>query len=138
MGEPTFTRKVYICSRQAADTSRSTSDFDICLSRNLVLPQRCAGFITDIHIPHAWRTIDNGHCFLYYRLFSASLGLNEQFAKVELAKGNYTGAQLAVEIRLKVAASLATMTGVTGLQFYIEHVSSLQELQYSLSPAFDF
>ena len=39
MCEATFARKVYICSRQATTTSRSTSDFDITLRRNLVLPQ---------------------------------------------------------------------------------------------------
>ena len=83
MTEPTFTRKVYICSRQASATSRSTSDFDLALTRNLVLPQKCAGFVTDIQIPHSWYVIDEGQRFLYFMLNESS-----EFAKIEFNKGN--------------------------------------------------
>ena len=93
MGEPTFTRKVYICSRQAAATSRSTSDFDLTLSRNLVLPQKCAGFITDIQIPHSWYAVDAGQRFLYYRI-DEGFGF-PSFGRLEFQRGNYTGEQLA-------------------------------------------
>ena len=91
MSEPTFTRKVYICSRQATPTSRSTSDFDISLSRNVVLPQKAAGFITDIQIPHSWYTVDDGQRYLYFKIMATSEG----YGKIELARGNYTGTQLA-------------------------------------------
>ena len=87
MSELTFPRKVYICSRQAAATSRSTSDFDLTLSRNVVLPQKCAGFITDIQIPHSWYTVDAGQRFLYFRIDSSALTAS-YFDKIELRKGN--------------------------------------------------
>ena len=93
MSEPTFPRKVYICSRQAAATSRSTSDFDISLSRNLVLPQKVAGFLTDIQLPHSWYTVDAGQRFLYFRIDSTDLA-TLYFNKIELSKGNYSGSGL--------------------------------------------
>ena len=101
MSEPTFPRKVYICSRQATATSRSTSDYDLTLSRNVVLPQKCAGFITDIQIPHSWYTVDAGQRFLYFRIDSTALA-TLYFNKIELSKGNYSGAGLATALRIKV------------------------------------
>ena len=116
MNEPTFPRKVYICSRQAAATSRSTSDFDLTLSRNVVLPQKCAGFITDIQIPHSWYTVDAGQRFLYFRIDTAtSVTL---FDKVELTKGNYTGAAVATALRTKMNDVIAGLP-LAGLQFFV-------------------
>ena len=116
MSEPTFPRKVYICSRQAASTSRSTSDFDLSLSRNLVLPQKAAGFITDIQIPHSWYTVDAGQRFLYFRV-EVSAPQFQHFSKIELSKGNYSGADLATAIRTKVNDALNNLS-LTGLQFF--------------------
>ena len=138
MGDPTFTRKVYICSRQAAPSSRSTSDFDITLSRNLVLPQKCAGFITDIQIPHSWYAVDAGHRFLYFVIQTVSATGNV-YGKIELLQGNYTGKQLADAIRPLMATKLASLTGApAGMRFYVEYASSLHKLRYALSPAYDF
>ena len=111
MTEPTFTRKVYICSRQATTTSRSTSDFDLTLSRNLVLPQKCAGFITDVCIPHSWYTVDAGQRFLYFRIDVLPAPSHMIWGKVELTQGNYTGPQLADALRALVNATIASLGG---------------------------
>ena len=126
MSEPAFTRKVYICSRQAAATSRSTSDFDLTLSRNLVLPQKCAGFITDIQIPHSWYAVDAGQRFLYYRMDA----LTTIFGRVELQKGNYTGEQLAEALRDKMAAESLP----SGLSFFASYDPHLHIIRYALAP----
>ena len=107
MSDPTFTRKVYICSRQSAATSKSTSDFDITLSRNLVLPQKCAGFVTDIQIPHSWYVIDAGQRYLYFKIVAGTT----LYGKVELSQGNYTGAGLGEAIRTLMTAYLSTTSG---------------------------
>ena len=133
MSEPTFTRKVYICSRQATPTSRSTSDFDISLSRNVVLPQKAAGFITDIQIPHSWYTVDEGQRFLYFKIMSTSTP-PVTFGKIELAKENYTGEQLADAIRELMPAQLT----VVGNAFYVQYDSAQHVLKYALSPAYNF
>ena len=135
MNEPTFPRKVYICSRQAAATSRSTSDFDLTLSRNIVLPQKCAGFITDIQIPHSWYTVDDGQRFLYFHVDVP--GQFQHFDKIELSKGNYTGADLATAIRTKVNDALNNLA-LTGLQFFCKYETGLHVLHYSLSPPYNY
>ena len=118
MGEPTFTRKVYICSRQAAATSRSTSDFDLTLSRNLVLPQKCAGFITDIQIPHTWYTVDSGQRYLYFRIDATTPFL---FGRIELNKGNYSGQKLADALRDKMGAALLALANApTRQRFFLQ------------------
>ena len=135
MGEPTFTRKVYICSRQAAATSRSTSDFDLTLSRNLVLPQKCAGFITDIQIPHTWYTIDAGQRYLYFRIDAATT----LFGRIELNKGNYSGQKLADALRTKMAAAFLALANMpTGQHFFCNYDSDLHVLRYALSPEYNF
>ena len=135
MNEPTFPRKVYICSRQAAASSRSTSDFDLTLSRNIVLPQKCAGFITDIQIPHSWYTVDAGQRFLYFRVEVPAQF--QHFSKIELSKGNYSGADLATAIRTRVNGALNTLS-LTGLQFFCKYETGLHVLHYSLSPPYNF
>jgi len=132
MSEPTFTRKVYICSRQASLTSRSTSDFDITLSRNLVLPQKCASFVTDIQIPHSWYCVDVGQRYLYFRIVAPSLSINA-VDRVEVPTGNYTGEELANELRSLMAAKISAL-GLTGQRFYVLYEPSLNNLRYSLAP----
>ena len=130
MSEPTLTRKVYICGRQATVTSRSTSDFDISLSRNVVLPQKAAGFITDIQIPHSWYTVDDGQRFLYFKIMAGTI----MFGKIELAKGNYTGTQLADAIRELMPSQIT----VAGNAFFVQYDSALHVLKYALTPAYNF
>ena len=135
MSEPTFTRKVYICSRQAAPTSRSTSDFDLTLSRNLVLPQKCAGFITDIQIPHSWYVIDEGQRYLYFKIIAGTT----LYGKVELSQGNYTGEELGAAIKTLMTSYLSTTAGAPlGQQFYMQYVASKHILEYALAPQHSF
>ena len=133
MSNPTFVRKVYVDSRMATSTSRSNSDFDITLSRNIVLPQKAAGFITDIQIPHSWYCVDVGHRYLYFSIDALSTFI----IKIGLAKGNYTGEQLADEIRARMHAKIATLS-VVGQLFYVQYESQLNVLRYSLAPQLNF
>ena len=88
MSDPSFTRKIYIDARQATPSSRSTSDFEVVLGRDVVLPPKAAGFVTDIHIPHSWYTVDDGSQYLYARINASG---TEFGIRVQLSKGNYTG-----------------------------------------------
>ena len=52
----TFQEK-YIDSRFREQNSKSSSDFTYELARNINLPKRCAGFITDVTIPVSWHKL---------------------------------------------------------------------------------
>ncbi len=56
------------------------------------------------------------------------------FDKVELTKGNYTGEQLAKEIRTLMDASLS----IVGQRFYVQYEQQLHVLRYSLAPQLNF
>ena len=123
MSDPSFTRKIYIDSLQATQSSRSTSDFDVVLGRDVVLPPKAAGFVTDIHIPHSWYTIDDGSQFLYARIKPASG--SELGFRVQLPKGNYTGEELATQLQTLLRTALAGLTTVNaGSQFYVQYQSA--------------
>ena len=122
MRDPSFTRKIYIDSRQATQSSRSTSDFDVVLGRGVVLPPKAAGFVTDIHIPHSWYTVGNRSQYLYVRIKPASG--SELGFRVQLPKGNYTGEELATELQTLLRTALAGLTTVNaGSQFYVQYQS---------------
>ena len=129
MSDPSFTRKIYIDSRQATQSSRSTSDFDVVLGRDVVLPPKAAGFVTDIHIPHSWYTVDDGSQYLYVRIKAGS----ELGFRVQLPKGNYTGEELASELQTLLRTALAGLTAVNaGSQFYVQYQSAKKHSQVLL------
>ncbi len=110
-----------------AGTSRSNSDFDVALRRNLVLPPKAAGFITDIRIHNSGYCIDSGYRYLYFKL-------NTTIDRVELTNGNYTGEELATELQTLLRTALAGLTTVNaGSQFYVQFQSAKNTLEYALA-----
>ena len=51
-----FCRKIYVDSRQRI--SGTPSEFKCSLVRNVSLPKKCAAFVSDVTIPHAWYNVD--------------------------------------------------------------------------------
>ena len=62
-----FPRKIYIDLRFREQTSKSSNDFVYELARNINLPKRCAGFITDVTIPVSWHNINVNGKYLYLK-----------------------------------------------------------------------
>jgi len=97
------------------------------LGRDVVLPPKAAGFVTDIHIPHSWYTVDDGSQYLYVRIKPAG---SELGVRVQLPEGNYSGEELATELQTLLRTALAGLTTVNaGSQFYVQYQSAKKHAQ---------
>ena len=102
----------------------------------MVLPPKAAGFVTDIHIPHSWYTVDDGSQFCYARISASGTELG---IRVQLSKGNYTGEELAAELQTLLRTELAGLTAVNaGSQIYVQYHAARNTLRYSLSAQLNF
>ena len=92
-----FPRKLYVDSRFREQNSKSSSDFVYELARNINLPKRCAGFITDVTIPVSWKNFDvNGK---YFYFLEKTKGLAQvKVGRVEVEPKNYTASSLATAL----------------------------------------
>ena len=93
-----FPRKIYIDSGFREQTSKSSSDFVYELARNINLPKRCAGLITDVTIPVSWHNIDVNGKYLYFIERTRDLA-QPKVARVEIQATNYTASSLAAAIK---------------------------------------
>ena len=98
-----FPRKIYIDSRFREQTSKSSSDFVYELARNINLPKRCAGFITDVTIPVNWRNFDVNGKYFYFLENTAGSNVT-RVARVEIPAANYTAPTLANALRTALNA----------------------------------
>ena len=108
--EMDFPRKNYIDSRFREQNSESSSDFTYELARNINLPKRCAGFITDVTIPVSWHNINVNGKYLYFIERTKDLA-QPKVARVEVPVKNYTASTLAPA--LKTALDEASPNGYT-------------------------
>ena len=53
-------RKIYVDSKYATKDSKSTSNFKVEVPITAQMPDNTVFFITDVCIPHAWKTIEEG------------------------------------------------------------------------------
>ena len=82
-------KKIYIDSRQKADDSVSDRNFKIELPYVLQMPANTVFFITDVCIPHVWKTIEaNINDKLYLATVDTINNIN--YYVIVVAAGNYT------------------------------------------------
>lgn len=96
-------KKIYVDSRHKTPDSISDSNFKIELPYTLQLPDNCVFFVTDVCIPHVWKTIEeNVNDRLYFRYKSVEMvgaPATTKNSVVKLPAGNYNGGTLATAIQ---------------------------------------
>ena len=86
-------KKIYIDSRDRTVDSKSASNFKIELPNTVQMPENTVFFVTDVCVPHVWKTVEEGFndsLFLSYVVLGADGSLAEKFRVVVLEEGNYT------------------------------------------------
>ena len=99
-----FPRNIYIDSRLREQNSQSSSDFVYELTRNINLPKRCAGFITDVTIAVRWHNMNVNGRYLYFIERTKDLA-QPQVALVEVPVKNYTASALAAALKTALGAA---------------------------------
>ena len=116
-------KKIYVDSRHKTVDSESDSNFIYELPVSLHMPQNACFYITDVCIPHVWRTINKDFNDKIY--FGVSTELGYPVGRVELHDyigildpGDYTESELVNKIHSIVHAAdnalTATINGTTG------------------------
>ena len=91
-------KKIYIDSRDRTVDSKSASNFKIELPNTVQMPENTVFFVTDVCIPHVWKTIEGGFndklCLFTHTPsgpLPAQLAIaNDQFTVITIPEGNYT------------------------------------------------
>ena len=98
-------KKIYIDSRDRTADSKSASNFEIELPYTVQMPENTVFFVTDVCIPHVWKTIEdefNDDLLLSYIVPGVSSALTEKFVVVTFNEGNYTLSELATEFQTRL------------------------------------
>ena len=100
----------YIDSRFKTIDSVSSSNFKIDLNQTLLFPPNAVFYIDDISIPHSWYTVEeNMNDKLYIYLSPKEVNQDNDgviYKIIKIESGNYTGADLATELNLKINEQL--------------------------------
>ena len=86
-------KKIYIDSRDRTVDSKSASNFKIELPNTVQMPDNTVFFVTDVCVPHVWKTIEEGfndRLYLRYNTpFRPAPGSVGRHVIVYLTEGNY-------------------------------------------------
>ena len=103
-------KKIYIDSRDRTVDSKSASNFKIELPNTVQMPDNTVFFVTDVCVPHVWKTIEEGFNDRLYLMYSTPLppapGSIGRHVIVYLTEGNYKLAELAAHIQTQINASI--------------------------------
>ena len=66
-------KKIYFDSRDSTVDSKSASNFKIELPNMVQMPDNTVFFVTDVCVPHVWKTIEEGFNDRLYLLCSTPL-----------------------------------------------------------------
>ena len=107
-------KKIYIDSKYATADSVSTSRFKVQLPQTCQLPDECSFFITDVCIPHSWKTVEEGINDTLYVLVvnpnpQTPAGTYLGYA-VRLAPNNYTPSTFAEELQTRLRDNTGSST----------------------------
>ena len=111
-------KKIHIDNKYATEDSVSTSNFKVQLPQTCQLPDNCVLYITDVCIPHSWKTVEEGvNDTLYMMRINQIPAVGQTSFEgyiVRLAPNNYTPSTFAEELqtRLRENAGSATFTVV--------------------------
>ena len=110
-------RKIYVDSRYSTTDSKSSSNFKVELPVTTQLPDNCVFFVTDVCIPHSWKTVEEGiNDSLYVLTVNSnptSLADTLLGHLVRLAPGNYTPTSFATELQTRLRESVSQGFTVT-------------------------
>ena len=67
-------RNIYCDSRYRTPQSTSSSDFEIDLAENIVIPRQAIGWISDLHLPVSFYNVDDHNNTLYMSMTAHYLG----------------------------------------------------------------
>ena len=130
-------KKIYIDSRDRTPDSNSASKFKIQLPYTVQMPENTVFFVTDVCIPHVWKTIEtdfNDRIYLIYASpppGSPTVWTTRSYM-VQLDEGNYTLTQLATHLQTKLNEALnADAKAVTS--FVVTPSTNNNSLTISLS-----
>lgn len=87
-------KKIYIDSRHSTGDSKNSSNFKIELATSYKMPPDTVFFITDVCIPHSWKTVETGiNDRLYFSITINFIGIpRKSFYIATIASGLYDGA----------------------------------------------
>jgi len=99
-------KKIYIDSRDRTVDSKSASNFKIELPNTVQMPENTVFFVTDVCVPHVWKTIEEGFndsLFLSTHTPPGPLPAqqaiaNDHFTVITIPEGNYTLIELATRL----------------------------------------
>ena len=92
-------KKIYIDTRYKTPDSNSTSDFKISLPESLPFGSDTAFYIDDFTCGHSWTSIEYFNNKFYLQQ-PAIIDNNWSFI-IKIANGNYTGADFALDYKIK-------------------------------------
>ena len=86
--------------------AKSASNFTVELPNAVQMPENTVFFVTDVCIPHVWKTIEGGFndkLYLFTHTPSGPLPAqlavaNDQFTVITIPEGNYTLSELATRL----------------------------------------
>ena len=132
-------KKIYIDSRDRTVDSKSASNFKIELPNTVQMPENTVFFVTDVCVPHVWKTVEEGFndsLFLSYVVLGADGSLTEKFRVVVLEEGNYTLAELSAQLQTKLNA-IREPSDVSQINFTVSNDLKNQTLTISITASND-
>ena len=101
-------KKIFVDSRNKTSDSLSSSNFKIDLGNTLDVPENTIFYITDVAIPHSWKSVEAHNDKLYVQVSTVSTNPSTKANEcqiVQLSHGNYNTSTLAAEIKTKLDAA---------------------------------
>lgn len=132
-------KKIYIDSRDRTVDSKSASNFKIELPNTVQMPENTVFFVTDVCVPHVWKTVEEGFndsLFLSYVVLGADGSLTEKFRVVVLEEGNYTLPELSAQLQTKLNA-VREPNDVSQIAFAVSNDLKNQTLTISITASND-
>ena len=132
-------KKIYIDSRDRTVDSKSASNFKIELPNTVQMPENTVFFVTDVCVPHVWKTVEEGFndsLFLSYVVLGADGSLTEKFRVVVLEEGNYTLPELSAQLQTKLNA-IREPSDVSQISFTVSNDLKNQTLTISITASND-
>ena len=132
-------KKIYIDSRDRTVDSKSASNFKIELPNTVQMPENTVFFVTDVCVPHVWKTVEEGFndsLFLSYVVLGVDGSLTEKFRVVVLEEGNYTLPELSAQLQTKLNA-IREPSDVSQISFTVSNDLKNQTLTISITASND-
>ena len=132
-------KKIYIDSRDRTVDSKSASNFKIELPNTVQMPENTVFFVTDVCVPHVWKTVEEGFndsLFLSYVVLGVDGSLTEKFRVVVLEEGNYTLPELSAQLQTKLNA-IREPSDVSQIAFTVSNDLKNQTLTISITASND-